>query len=158
MQIVSGGQTGADRAALDVALELGLESGGWVPLGRQAEDGTIPDGYPNLREADSPVPAVRTELNVRDSDATVIISHGALVGGSALTRSLALDLGKPLLHLNLDSVSERDASVTLREWLVRIEPARLNVAGARESEDPTIHAATKRVLRAALGRGRSREA
>ena len=153
MQIVSGGQTGADRAALDVALELGIESGGWVPLGRLAEDGTIPDSYPNLREADSPLPTVRTELNVRDSDATVIVSHGALVGGTALTRSLAIGLGKPLLHLDLDCVSEEDASVALREWLARLEPARLNVAGARESEDSGIHAATRRVLRAALDRG-----
>ena len=87
MQIVSGGQTGADRAALDIALELGFESGGWVPLGRQAEDGKIPDRYPNLRETDSPLPAVRTELNVRDSDATLIVSHGTLVGGTALTRA-----------------------------------------------------------------------
>jgi hypothetical protein len=151
MQIVSGGQTGADRAALDVAVELGLESGGWVPLGRQAEDGTIPQHYPNLREADSELPAVRTELNVRDSDATLIVSHGGLVGGTALTESLVTRCGKPLLHLDLDGISEREASARLREWLERIRPGRLNVAGPRESEDPGIHAATKRVLRAALG-------
>jgi hypothetical protein len=150
MRIVSGGQTGADRAALDVALELGLESGGWVPLGRQAEDGTIRDCYPNMREADSAHPAVRTEMNVRDSDATVIISHGVLVGGTALTESLARRFGKPLLHLDLDRISEEDASSTLRDWLGRQLPEKLNVAGARESEDPSIHAATKRVLSTAL--------
>lgn len=153
MQIVSGGQTGADRAALDVALALGLDSGGWVPLGRLAEDGTIPDRYPGLRETDSVLPAVRTELNVRDSDATVIISHGPLVGGTDLTRTLALELGKPLLHLDLDSISEQHASLTLRDWLTRVQPERLNVAGARQSEDPAIHGATMRVLHAALGRG-----
>lgn len=152
MQIVSGGQTGADRAALDVALELGFEPGGWVPLGRQAEDGTIPERYPNLREADSALPAVRTELNVRDSDATLIISHGALIGGTALTESLVRRFGKALLHLDLDAVSEREASAMLREWLNRLQPERLNVAGARESEDPGIHAATMRVLRAAFDR------
>ena len=151
MRIVSGGQTGADRAALDAALELGLEAGGWVPLGRQAEDGTIPDRYPNLQEAESELPAVRTELNVRDSDATVIFSHGALTGGSALTESIARKLAKPLLHLDLDRISEVNASGALCDWLVRQRPGTLNVAGPRESQDPAIHAATKRVLIAALG-------
>ncbi len=151
MRIVSGGQTGADRAALDTALELGLETGGWVPAGRAAEDGAIPDRYPNLRQTDSPLPSVRTERNVRDSDATVIISHGALVGGSALTGSLARRLEKPLLHLDLDTMSELDASARLREWLSRKAPSVLNVAGARASEDAAIYAAVKRVLTAALG-------
>ena len=151
MRIVSGGQTGADRAALDAALELGLESGGWVPLGRQAEDGTIPERFPNLHEAESELPAVRTELNVRDSDATVIFSYGALTSGSALTESLARKLAKPLLHLDLDRISEVGASAALCDWLIRQRPGTLNVAGPRESEDPAIHAATKRVLIAALG-------
>ena len=150
MRIVSGGQTGADRAALDIALELGLESGGWVPLGRQAEDGTIPDCYPNLREAESERPAVRTELNIRDSDATVIISHGSLAGGTALTEALARRLEKPLLHLDLDRISEQAASAVLRDWLSRQQPGVLNIAGARASEDSTIYAATKRVLLAAF--------
>lgn len=152
MRIVSGGQTGADRAALDVALELGFEAGGWVPLGRLAEDGTIPEHYLNLREAESELPAVRTELNVRDSDATVIFSHGALAGGTALTEALALEFAKPLLHLDLDRISELKASATLHDWLTRQCPGTLNVAGPRESEDPAIHAATKRVLIAALVR------
>ena len=150
MRIVSGGQTGADRAALDAALELGLEAGGWVPRGRQAEDGMIPDRYPNLQEAESELPAVRTELNVRDSDATVIFSHGALTGGTALTVSIARKLAKPLLHLDLDQISEVNASAALYEWLVRQRPGTLNVAGPRESQDPAIHAASKRVLIAAL--------
>jgi hypothetical protein len=153
MRIVSGGQTGADRAALDVALELGLETGGWVPLGRQAEDGEIPERYPDMREADSSLPAVRTELNVRDSDATVIISHGSPAGGTALTESIARRLGKPLLHLDLDRVSEARASHRLRDWLMRKRPGVLNVAGARESEDGEIYPATRRVLSAALGHG-----
>lgn len=150
MRIVSGGQTGADRAALDVALELGLDSGGWVPLGRQAEDGTIPGCYPNLREADSVLPAVRTALNVRDSDATVIFSHGALVGGTALTETLANENTKPLLILDLEQISESEAAARFREWLDDQCPRVLNVAGARESEDPLIHAATKRILGDAL--------
>lgn len=153
MRIVSGGQTGADRAALDVALDLELETGGWVPIGRQAEDGAIPDRYPNLRETTSPLPSVRTELNVRDSDATVIFSHGAPVGGTALTRSLARKLGKPLLHLDLDRVSELNASQRLRAWLSSEAPGVLNVAGARASEDAAIYSAVKRVLTAALDDG-----
>lgn len=150
MRIVSGGQTGADRAALDVALELGLASGGWVPLGRQAEDGTIPERYPNLREADSELPAVRTALNVRDSDATLIFSHGTLVGGTALTESLANENAKPLLVIDLEQVSASEATARVRDWLDDRRPRVLNVAGARDSEDPLIHAATKRILGDAL--------
>jgi len=153
MRIVSGGQTGADRAALDAAQELGLDMGGWVPLGRRAEDGIIPDRYSNLREAESELPAVRTELNIRDSDATVIFSHGALTGGTALTESVARKLDKPLLHLDLDRLSEVTASAALYDWLDRQRSRTLNVAGPRESEDPAIHAATKRVLIAALRHG-----
>lgn len=152
MRIVSGGQTGADRAALDVAIELGLESGGWIPLGRLAEDGVIPIRYANLREAESEQPAVRTELNVRDADATVIISHGVLTGGTALTEALARKLGKPLLHLDLNRISEEYASSSLYDWLDRQRPGTLNVAGPRQSEDAAIHAATKRILTTALCR------
>jgi hypothetical protein len=75
-KIVSGGQTGADRGALDAALECGIETGGWVPKGRLAEDGVIPEKYMGLKEAPSKEPAVRTTLNVRDSDATLIVSRG----------------------------------------------------------------------------------
>lgn len=151
MRIVSGGQTGADRGALDAALELGLETGGWVPRGRLAEDGVIPDRYPNLREAESGAPAVRTELNVRDADATLIVSHGALIGGTALTEKLAVQLGRPLLHLDLDRLPEPNASTALRDWLSERRPDTLNVAGARRSEDPKIHDAVRRLLVMALG-------
>ena len=84
-RIVSGGQTGADRAALDVAVELAIDCGGWVPRGRLAEDGVIPDRYAGLVEADDERPAVRTALNVRDSDATLILSHGELTGADFVT-------------------------------------------------------------------------
>lgn len=150
-RIVSGAQTGADRAALDVALELELEVGGWVPRGRLAEDGTLPPRYPNLREADSSDPARRTALNVRDSDATLILSHGPLEGGSALTRRLAESEGRPCLHLDLASMTREQASRVLADWLDRRRPATLNVAGPRASKDPGIHAATRELLRAVLG-------
>ena len=150
-RIVSGAQTGADRAALDVGLELGLDVGGWVPRGRLAEDGIIPARYPNLREAESADPAQRTELNVRDSDATLILSHGALSGGTALTRRLAEAQGKALLEVDLAALGREEAGRTLARWLGAERPATLNVAGPRASKDPDIYAAAVEVLRAALG-------
>src|SRR5262249_22632802 len=137
-KIVSGGQTGADRAALDVALASGLEVGGWVPRGRLAEDGRIPDRYPGLVETDSADPSVRTAATVRDSDATLILSHGPLAGGSRLAQREAEQSAKPLLHLDLDRVSEAAAAARLRGWLAAVAPRTLNVAGPRASEDPGI--------------------
>ena len=98
-KIVSGGQTGADRAAMDVALELGLALGGWVPRGSADEFGTIPAMYPNLDETDIDDPAVRTRLNVRDSDATLILVHGAPAGGALLTLDIAREYGRPIFAL-----------------------------------------------------------
>ena len=111
-KIVSGGQTGADRAALEFARANGLGTGGWVPRGRLAEDGPIPEDYLGLLEADSTDPAVRTALNVRDSDATLILSHGPLTGGSLLTLQEATGIEKPVLHLDLDQMSLTSAART----------------------------------------------
>lgn len=152
-KIVSGGQTGADRAALETALELGLECGGWVPQGRRAEDGAIPDCYPGLVEASSRSYARRTRLNVRDSDATLIVCFGPLGGGSALTREIAAELERPLLVLDLGRLTEADAERALREWLAAIAPQVLNVAGPRASGEPRIFDATLGLLRSALGSG-----
>jgi hypothetical protein len=148
--IVSGGQTGADRAAWDVALERGLRIGGWVPRGRLAEDGPIPDRYAGLREAASPDPAVRTVLNVRDSDATLVVSHGPLSGGSLLTYREATRRGRPLLHLDLTALAHADAVAKLREWLRTEDPTTLNVAGPRASHDPRIGECVAALLREAL--------
>ncbi len=149
-KIVSGGQTGADRAALDVALELGLAVAGWVPKDRQAEDGSIAARYPNLRETESTEPEVRTERNVRDSDATLLLSHGALEGGSALTLELANRIGRPVLHIDLRAASIPQAARLLRDWLAIVRPRTLNVAGPRSSKDPEIFEATRQVLRLVL--------
>jgi RimJ/RimL family protein N-acetyltransferase len=146
MKIVSGGQTGADRAALDFALENGFDTGGWVPRGRRAEDGRIPDRYPGLVEAPSADPAVRTVLNVRDADATLIVSRGPLSGGSLLTLREAERLGRPVLHLDLDRAPLEVAAGRLQRWLDAHRPGVLNVAGPRASRDAAIAAATRALL------------
>jgi len=151
-KIVSGGQTGADRAALDFALAHGIRVGGWVPRGRAAEDGSIPDRYPDLVETRATNPAVRTERNVRDSDATLILSHGPLDGGSLLTFEKATSAHKPVLHLDLDQMDVAAAAARLRSWLADLRPETLNVAGPRASRDPRIAAATRAVLEVALSR------
>jgi len=152
-RIVSGGQTGADRGALDAAIEAGVAYGGWVPKGRLDENGEIPVSYENLLETDEEDFAVRTALNVRDSDATLILSHGALFGGSALTAEVARKTGKPCLHADLFGKTEAEAIQQIREWLQEVRPATLNVAGPRASNDPAIHAKTKRIVKGILTSG-----
>ena len=95
-EVWSGGQTGVDRAALDVARDLGLITGGWVPLGRLAEDGAIPERYAGLRETESSDYAERTTRNVEDSDATLILYRSRLSGGTAFTKMEALRLDRPV--------------------------------------------------------------
>ena len=150
VRIVSGGQTGADRAALDAARELGIETGGWVPRGRWAEDGGVPDRYPNMKETTSGDPALRTECNVRDSDGTVVFSRGDISGGTKWTMEVAAKLGKPMLHLDLARYSAEAASGRLIEWMGAEGIEVLNVAGPRESEDAGIHVAVRAVLGIAL--------
>jgi len=144
--IMSGGQTGADRAALDAAMDCNVEIGGWVPRGRRAEDGEIHEKYSNLRETDSPHYEERTRSNVRDSDATLIITHGALHGGSRFTRDMAEELGKPWIHVNLEERSNEEAIAAIREWLDGIEGEKLNVAGPRESSDGKIYKAVTKII------------
>lgn len=145
-RIISGGQTGVDRAALDFALQGGMVCGGWVPKGRMAENGVIPATYPNLREIASDDPKERTERNVRDSDATLVITRGAPAGGSALTIAVANDLKKPVLHVDLDREPIDLVSRRVCIWVQDSKAATLNIAGPRSSEDPEIYALTKRLL------------
>ncbi|HET6349033.1 MAG TPA: putative molybdenum carrier protein [Candidatus Krumholzibacteria bacterium] len=149
-RIVSGAQTGADRAALDAALELGAPTGGWVPRGRRAEDGRIADRYPNLRETDGDEYETRTRWNVRDSDATLILAHGPLTGGSAFTQEVARELGKPVLYVDLDAAAIDDAVRTIRAWLATLSGDTLNVAGPRASKDPLIYEKTREIVKALL--------
>ena len=148
-RIVSGAQTGVDRAALDVALELGIPCGGWVPRGRIDERGRIPDRYPALRETASADWSERTEANVRDSDGTLIISRGPLTGGSQYTREVAKRLGRPFLHLDLTG-SRPAALDAARDWVARQEIEVLNVAGPRASKDPELYGLAVELLRALL--------
>ncbi|MDE0458618.1 MAG: putative molybdenum carrier protein [Chromatiales bacterium] len=150
-RLISGGQTGADRAALDAARELGIETGGWVPRGRRAEDGRVPECYPNMKETDSADPAVRTECNVRDSDGTVVFSHGEVSGGTKWTVEVSGRLRKPLLCLDLSTQPMEAAADRLLEWTAAEGVEVLNVAGPRASEDAAIHSAVRAVLGLALG-------
>ncbi len=148
-KIVSGGQTGVDRAALDAAIELGIPHGGWVPRGRRAEDGPVPAHY-RLRETPNEEYAERTAWNVRDADGTLILSRGPLTGGSELTRRIAREIGRPVLHVDLARTSAFQASQRILEWLARHEIRVLNVAGPRASKDPGIYDRALRLLEAVL--------
>ncbi len=145
IRIVSGGQTGVDRAALDLARELGIDVGGWVPKGRLAEDGPLPQWYP-LRETPSADPSQRTEWNVRDSDATLIVSDGGLTGGSALTAQLAERLGRPWLHANLSERAPIEWIDAIATWIAEGKIKVLNVAGPRQSIDPGVYAKARALL------------
>lgn len=146
-RIISGGQTGVDRAALDFAIKHGLPHGGWCPRGRWAEDGAIENHY-ELNETPDTSCAQRTEWNVRDSDGTVILTVTArLTGGSALTRKLALLYGKPCLHLARDRDGD-SAPAKLREFVRSRHIKVLNVAGPRLSTEPAAGSFTTEVLEA----------
>jgi hypothetical protein len=141
-KVISGGQTGVDRAALDVALRLGLACGGFCPRGRRAEDGPIDERYP-LVETPSDDYAERTEWNVRHSDGTLVLARGSLSGGTALTIELARRLGRPC-HV-VDLARDPDP-VRAARWLAEARIHVLNVAGPRESQRPGIGAEARTFL------------
>jgi hypothetical protein len=145
-KVVSGGQTGVDRAALDAARALGLPSGGWCPRGRRAEDGAIAAEYP-LRETPGEDYAERTEWNVRDASATLVLTRGQPSPGTALTIDLARRLERPLLVLDLrDDPDPGAVARFVRDWQVGV----LNVAGPRESQSPGIGALARAFLERAF--------
>ena len=142
-RILSGGQTGVDRAALDVALALSIPCGGWCPRGRHAEDGPIDPRYP-LRETDGSDPGQRTKRNVADADATLILARRPLTGGTALTRDWAEKLGK--IFLVIEPSAGEAARSAVAGWLEEQVPLVLNIAGPRESESPGIYRESKAFL------------
>jgi hypothetical protein len=139
-----------DRAALDAALDRGLPIGGWVPRGRLAEDGQVPARYSRLREAESPEYATRTRLNVRDTDATLVLRIGPATGGTLATIEAARGLGRPLLEIDLETTDPGAAARIVIPWLEGLfttrASLRLNLAGPRTSEAPTSYARAKAVL------------
>ena len=130
LRIVSGGQTGVDRGALDAALVLGHACGGWCPEGRLAEDGPIPARYP-LQELPGGGYRARTRRNVRDSDATLIVTFGAPSGGTAATLVDCNALGRPALVIDADTLDVATATERVRLFLARHDVGVLNVAGPR---------------------------
>ncbi len=144
-KIVSGGQTGADRAALDFAIRHDIPYGGWVPKGRLTEAGPLPARY-NLREMPHRSYEERTEQNVIDSDGTLIISHGKLSGGSLLTRQYAKRHRRPWLHIDLNRQPLSEAATLVSHWIDAQAVSVLNVAGPRASKDPHIYRGVMRLL------------
>lgn len=141
-KIISGGQTGVDRGALDAAIELGLEHGGWCPMGRIAEDDFIPARYA-LRQTDTKNYAQRTERNLLLADGTLILHRGELSGGTWLTHQLCRRHGRPVLLVDLARPYDLNQ---VRAWLADQRIRVLNVAGPRESMSPGIAAAARQVL------------
>lgn len=141
--IVSGGQTGADRAALDFAITHQIPHRGWCPRGRKAEDGRLPDRY-RLRETTSGGYKQRTEWNVRDSDGTVIFTLAEkLTGGSLKTMQFAQRAGRPVIHLN---PTFPDPAQSLAEFVARHGIRTLNVAGSRASKEPGVYRFVQGIL------------
>jgi len=144
-KIISGGQTGVDRAALDVAIKLAIPHGGWIPQGRLTEDGPLPPEY-QLKETRSTSYADRTEKNVLDADATLIISRGALTGGSEYTRDMAIRHNRLWLHIDLNQIPAFQAAIAINDWISNKGIKILNVAGPRASKDPKIYQDTLNIM------------
>lgn len=144
-KIISGGQTGADQGALDAAIKLGISHGGWIPKGRKTEAGKLPESY-DMQEMRTANYAARTERNVMASDGTLILSHGQLKGGSALTWRLAHKHAQPCLHVDLSSISKFQAALNINRWLTEHRIQILNVAGPRASQDNRIYEDTRQII------------
>jgi hypothetical protein len=150
-KIISGGQTGADVAGLDVAIKHGISHGGAIPKGRLTEEGVLPEKY-KLKEMTTKSYPKRTAKNVADSDGTVIFTHGKLTGGSLLTQKKAFEHGKPVIHLDMNEITVEEASDLLKDFIQENGIEALNVAGSRGSKDPEIYKKTFQVVEKTLMR------
>ena len=144
-KIISGGQTGADRAALDAVIKLGIPHGGWIPKGRITEEGPLPEGY-QMREMPTESYAARTEQNVIDSEGTLVICRGKPTDGTDYTREMALKHKKQLLHVDLNRTTSFDAASLINSWIKLHRIKILNVAGPRESKDTNVYVDAFRIL------------
>jgi len=151
LKIVSGGQTGVDRAALDVALKHGMECGGWCPAGRLDEFGRIPDRYP-VQELEAGGFTERTLQNVKDSDGTVVIYPDKLAGGTEQTVRFCIELKRPHQLIDGSTISTGDAAKLIADFVRKNKVGILNVAGPRQSEWPEGYDRTFRVLDRSLTR------
>lgn len=151
-KIISGGQTGADRAALDAAIYMGIPHGGNCPKGRPAEDGVLHERY-QLTETESEGYRQRTKRNVLDSDGTLILNLGEFDGGTMSTERFTDKLAKPCLTIQLDSPGSIEHKVhCIRAWIEANQIKTLNVAGPRESKRPGIYQQSYKLLTQLLKR------
>ena len=148
-KIISGGQTGADQAALDSAIKFNIKHGGWVPKGRRTENGILPAKYKmdEMKTIDYPA---RTRQNIIDSDATLIIAGGILTGGSLLTKNLAQETGKPYYHIDFIRMDDFEAAMVVHSFIVDNNVETLNVAGPRISSDPAIYEGVRTIVEAMI--------
>jgi hypothetical protein len=151
LTIISGGQTGADRAALDAAIERGVPCGGWCPDGRLAEDGAVPERYPVVALPGGSYDD-RTRRNVADADATVIVCFGPPAGGTETTRLACLELRRPMLVIDAAAVAAHRAGEQIAAFVAERRAATLNIAGPRASEQPSIAGYVQTAVAAALDR------
>lgn len=149
-KIISGGQTGVDRGALDATLEAGFPCGGWCPQGRKAEDGVIPPHYPLLELAGAGY-RQRTRRNVVDADATLVLHFGALTGGTRETVRFCERLGKPILAVDGNATDAKAAAERAAAFVQAHLATILNVAGPRASQHPGAQGYAKTVIRILLG-------
>lgn len=148
-KIISGGQTGADRAALDAAIKFNIPHGGWITKGRRTEQGRLPDKY-KLKEMPTADYPSRTRQNILDSGGTVIISRGPLTGGSKLTHSFAKVSGKPVCHIDLLNDDIFEAALIFHSFILENYILVLNIAGPRASSSPSIYFDVKSVIESTL--------
>jgi len=146
LKVISGGQTGVDRAALDAAIAVGMDYGGSMPKGRIAEDGPIDRKYSMLKEMPHGTYKARTEKNIEDADTTLIVTRGKPTNGTAYTITYARKLQKPILIVDLIDEYFASSIQKVEEWLRSICPQVLNVAGPRESKLPGIYVQTFYIL------------
>jgi Circularly permutated YpsA SLOG family len=149
LKIISGGQTGVDRAALDVALTYGIDCGGWCPAGRLDESGKIPDRYPVQELPDGGFDE-RTFQNVKDSDGTIVIHSGELRGGTMQTASFCVELERPHQLIDASKFTTEDAAKLIANFVGNSRIEILNVAGPRQSEWPEGYDYASHVLSAFL--------